>query len=63
MEITCAHCRSSFVLPDDRVPEAKKFKLNCPKCREPIVIEQETDAERVVAPEHFPMMPPLRSCL
>lgn len=54
MEITCAHCRSSFVLPDDRVPEAKKFKLNCPKCREPIVIEQETDAERVVAPEHFP---------
>jgi hypothetical protein len=54
MEITCTHCKSSFVLPDDRIPEVKKFKLNCPKCREPIVIDQENEAEKVVAPEHFP---------
>ncbi len=56
MEITCTHCGSSFVLPDDRIPEAKKFKLNCPKCREPIVIDQASggDIEKVVAPEHFP---------
>ena len=54
MEIICTHCKSGFVLPDDRVPEAKKFKLNCPKCREPIVIDQESDAEKIVAPEHFP---------
>ena len=56
MDITCTHCGSNFVLPDDRVPEAKKFKLNCPKCREPIVIEHEKngDAEKIVAPEHFP---------
>lgn len=54
MDITCAHCKSSFVLPDDRIPEAKKFKLNCPKCREPIVIDRENEGDRIVAPEHFP---------
>jgi len=54
MDITCTHCKSSFVLPDDRIPETKKFKLNCPKCREPIVIDQESDNEKIVAPEHFP---------
>lgn len=54
MDITCAHCKSSFVLPDDRVPEAKKFKLNCPKCREPIVVGREDEGDRIVAPEHFP---------
>jgi predicted Zn finger-like uncharacterized protein len=54
MDITCAHCKSSFVLPDDRIPEAKKFKLNCPKCREPIVVDREDEGDRIVAPEHFP---------
>jgi PleD family two-component response regulator len=52
MDISCTHCKTSFVLPDDRVPETKKFKLNCPKCREPIIIDQ--DRERIVPPEHFP---------
>jgi hypothetical protein len=54
MDITCTHCKSSFVLPDDRIPETKKFKLNCPKCREPIVIDQESDNDKIIAPEHFP---------
>lgn len=54
MDITCSHCKSSFVIPDDRIPETKKFKLNCPKCREPIVIDQESADEKIVAPEHFP---------
>lgn len=53
MEITCTKCNSSFVLPDDRVPEAKKFKLNCPKCREPIIVDT-SFSEVHVAPEHFP---------
>lgn len=54
MEITCKACNSSFVLPDDRIPEAKKFKLNCPKCREPILVDQDSMDEKIVAPEHFP---------
>ena len=54
MDITCAHCKSSFVIPDDRIPETKKFKLNCPKCREPIVVDQESADEKIVPPEHFP---------
>jgi len=54
MHITGSHCKSSFVIPDDRIPETKKFKLNCPKCREPIVVDQESADEKIVAPEHFP---------
>lgn len=54
MDISCTHCKSSFVLPDDRIPESKKFKLNCPKCREPIIVDQESESDKIVAPEHFP---------
>jgi hypothetical protein len=54
MDINCTHCKSSFVLPDDRIPETRKFKLNCPKCREPIIIDQENEGDKIVAPEHFP---------
>lgn len=54
MDIRCTHCQSSFVLPDDRIPETRKFKLNCPKCREPIIIDQENADDKVVPPEHFP---------
>lgn len=52
MNISCTHCKTSFVFPDDRVPETKKFKLNCPKCREPINVDQCDD--RIMTPEHFP---------
>jgi len=54
MEISCSNCNSTFAIPDDRIPEARKFRLNCPKCREPIVVDQDQDQEKVVAPEHFP---------
>lgn len=54
MEISCTSCNSTFVIPDDRIPETRKFKLNCPKCREPIFVDQDALEEKVVAPEHFP---------
>ncbi len=54
MEISCTSCNSTFVIPDDRIPETRKFKLNCPKCREPILVDQDAMEEKVVAPEHFP---------
>ena len=53
MEITCSFCETSFEFPDERLPEAKKFKLNCPKCREPLLIEQNSDGQ-MIAPEAFP---------
>lgn len=54
MKIKCDHCQTSFVLPQDRIPEVSKFKLNCPKCREPIIIDQDAPQETIVGPEHFP---------
>lgn len=54
MEITCSNCKTSFVLPEDKVPEAKRFRLNCPKCREPIVIDALPEPQTHVAPDHFP---------
>lgn len=55
MEISCSHCKTNFILPDDRIPEAKKFKLNCPKCREPIVVDlSEPVSETMVMIETFP---------
>lgn len=54
MEIVCTHCKSSFILPDERIPDAKKFKLNCPKCREPIIIDMSELDVVPTAPETFP---------
>lgn len=54
MEIICKSCNSSFAIPDDRIPETRRFKLNCPKCREPIVVDRDEVTETVVQPEHFP---------
>ncbi|MDY0275608.1 MAG: zinc-ribbon domain-containing protein [Desulfomicrobium sp.] len=54
MEITCGNCNTSFVIPKNRIPDVNKFKLNCPKCREPIVIDKGSSPEPLVPPEHFP---------
>lgn len=54
MNITCENCKTSFVLPKERIPEVSKFKLNCPKCREPIIIDKSSTFEPIATPEHFP---------
>ena len=54
MEISCKSCNSTFEIPDDRIPETKKFKLSCPKCREPIIVDKDDLEDKIVAPEHFP---------
>jgi len=54
MNIQCANCKYEFILPDERVPDASKFKLNCPKCREPILIERPAETAPMAAPENFP---------
>jgi uncharacterized protein YbaR (Trm112 family) len=54
MEISCKACNSTFEIPDDRIPETRKFKLSCPKCREPIIVDKDDLEDKIVAPEHFP---------
>lgn len=55
MEISCSHCKTNFILPDDRIPDAKKFRLNCPKCREPIIVDlSEQVPDSVAMLETFP---------
>lgn len=54
MEITCSNCKANFTLPDDRLPDAKKFKLNCPKCKETLIVEKQVNEGPVNIPESFP---------
>ena len=54
MEITCSFCETSFEFPDERLLEAKKFKLNCPKCREPLLVEKNSEYGQMIMPEVFP---------
>lgn len=54
MEITCSYCNADFTLPDDRLPDVKKFKLSCPKCKETLIIDREIGSEATSIPESFP---------
>lgn len=54
MEITCSHCKTGFTLPKDRLPDAKKFKVNCPKCKTTLIVENQAAQGPVKIPENFP---------
>ncbi|WP_045222951.1 zinc-ribbon domain-containing protein [Desulfonatronum thioautotrophicum] len=53
MRLTCPHCQSPLNLPDDKVPEGRRFKLACPKCTEPFIVDPEnmTTKTEVSPPE------------
>lgn len=38
MDITCSSCKSSFTLPDDKIPPGRAVRLTCPKCRNKISV-------------------------
>lgn len=38
MNIQCKHCHSQFNIPDHKIPKEKDSVLNCPKCKEKIII-------------------------
>lgn len=38
MEITCTRCRSSFKLPDDKLPPGRSAALTCPRCKSKIQV-------------------------
>ncbi len=60
MEIRCPQCDARFVLPPERIPEARRFKVSCPQCKHPIVVERpeankpQSPAAVPDEPEYFP---------
>ncbi|HCF05185.1 MAG: hypothetical protein JG774_713 [Desulfomicrobiaceae bacterium] len=60
MEIRCHQCDARFVLPPERIPEARRFKVSCPQCKQPILVERpeakkaQTSAAVPDEPEYFP---------
>lgn len=59
MEIRCQQCDARFVIPPDRIPDAKRFKVSCPKCKAPILVDRpESTGQNQQSvpdePEYFP---------
>lgn len=46
MKITCA-CGQDLNIPDDKLPDANRFSLKCPHCKEKIVVERQGDTASV----------------
>ncbi|AGW14310.1 zinc-ribbon domain-containing protein [Megalodesulfovibrio gigas] len=65
MRITCTSCNRELSVPDNKLPDAPRFKIKCPQCRKEIVVERmdkldhsftsaSFDVSGVVEPEVFP---------
>jgi predicted Zn finger-like uncharacterized protein len=39
MEFTCDKCQTRFMVPDEKLPDAKTAALRCPKCKEKLVVD------------------------
>lgn len=48
MRLNCPHCDKSLHLDDNKVPKGQRFKLACPQCHEPFMVEPEHQAAREV---------------
>lgn len=44
MDVTCEKCQSKFVVPDNKIPKGQKVSIPCPKCKQPLTIEQKPEA-------------------
>lgn len=42
VKITCGHCHTSLSLPDEKVPQGKTFRVQCPRCRQSILVHSPT---------------------
>lgn len=40
MRFICTHCEKELNIPDDRLPPAQKFKVKCPHCAEPLLLDK-----------------------
>jgi predicted Zn finger-like uncharacterized protein len=39
MEFTCDKCQVRFMVPDEKLPDAKTAALRCPKCKEKLIVD------------------------
>lgn len=39
MEVICGHCKTKLKVPDDKIPRDHAVRVNCPKCRDTIIID------------------------
>jgi len=39
MEITCSQCNTKLNVPDDRIPKDQAIRINCPKCKNKIILD------------------------
>lgn len=38
MNITCEQCQASFSIPEEKTPQGKSFRVQCPRCRHTISV-------------------------
>ncbi|MEJ5347920.1 MAG: zinc-ribbon domain-containing protein [Desulfosoma sp.] len=38
MKITCEQCHTSLSLPEEKIPSGKSFRVQCPRCRNTILV-------------------------
>lgn len=43
MKITCEQCQASFNVPEEKIPQGKSFRVQCPRCRHTIAVRGATD--------------------
>jgi predicted Zn finger-like uncharacterized protein len=39
MDISCDQCSAAFKIPDEKIPEGRRFAVNCPKCQNKISVD------------------------
>ncbi len=45
VKVTCEQCRASLSLPDEKVPQGKSFRVQCPRCRHAILVQSPASEE------------------
>ncbi|MDZ7759709.1 MAG: zinc-ribbon domain-containing protein [Desulfovermiculus sp.] len=65
MRLRCEHCQRSFNLPEDKIPQAKRFRFTCPACKETNQIdraqpEEETKKKTEAIDENVLDAPPVQ---
>lgn len=46
MEISCKKCQTKLNIPDEKLPKGKTASVQCPKCKEKLIIDLKKDREK-----------------
>ncbi|ROQ92207.1 zinc-ribbon domain-containing protein [Desulfosoma caldarium] len=57
MKITCEQCQASFNVPEEKIPQGKSFRVQCPRCRHTIAVRCATDEISGPAAPHQERLP------